>query len=48
MNTYIRVNGKVRYFKNEKEASAFLNGKKPANGKKHAEGKNNSNQQDNE
>lgn len=24
MNTYIRVNGKVRYFKNEKEASAFL------------------------
>lgn len=24
MNTYIRVNGKVRYFKNEKEASEFL------------------------
>lgn len=41
MNTYIRVNGKVRYFKNEKEASAFLNGKKPAEGK-------NNDQQDNE
>jgi len=47
MNTYIRVNGKVRYFKNEKEASAFLNGKKPAGGKKPADGKNND-QQDNE
>lgn len=41
MNTYIRVNGKVRYFNNEKEASAFLNGKKPADGKKPAEGKGN-------
>lgn len=47
MNTYIRVNGKVRYFKNEKEASAFLKGKKPAEGKKPSEGKNN-NQKDNE
>lgn len=47
MNAYIRVNGKVRYFKNEKEASAFLKGKKTSKEEKPANGKNND-QQDNE